>query len=328
MSRAVSLLIALALVGVSCGAPPTRTVTIGALPPGTSWYVFAATLSELLSETLPDEVRVEIRPRGGGVGNPILVDRQEVTVAIAQAATSAWATAGVEVYDKPAENIRALVGGLNSVWMIGVLSEAYIERTGNETLEAVLTSGDAVRIVVKPRGSSVPAFVDLAFEAFGLTRDDIRSNGGSIIQVSASQVPGLMRDGRADLYFESGVRGHPTLTEVATTVPVRFLDVPPIVRKRLEGPGVELTEMPLWFPSQKSPVPSVDMGTVLIANRALEDDLAYLITKTVCENREAMAKAHKAWASFDPTNAWRIEKTGAPLHPGAERYYREQGWLE
>ena len=204
MSRAVSLLIALALVGVSCGAPPTRTVTIGALPPGTSWYVFAATLSELLSETLPDEVRVEIRPRGGGVGNPILVDRQEVTVAIAQAATSAWATAGVEVYDKPAENIRALVGGLNSVWMIGVLSEAYIERTGNETLEAVLTSGDAVRIVMKPRGSSVPAFVDLAFEAFGLTRDDIRSNGGSIIQVSASQVPGLMRDGRADLYFESG----------------------------------------------------------------------------------------------------------------------------
>ena len=328
MSRRYLLALALTLVAQSCGAPPKRTVTIGALPPGTSWYVFAATLSELLSESLPDDVRVEIRPRGGGVGNPILVDRQNVTVAIAQAATAAWATAGAEVYDEPAQNIRALVGGLNSVWMIGVLSEAYIERTGNETLEKVLQSGDPVRIVMKPRGSSVPAFADLAFEAFGLTRDDIRARGGSIIQVSASQVPGLMRDGRADLYFESAVRGHPTLTEVATTVPVRFLDVPAAVRKRIEGPGVELSDLPKWFPNQKGPVRSVDMGTVLIANRALEDDLAYLITKTVCENRDAMAKAHKAWGSFDPTVAWRIEKTGAPLHKGAERYYREQGWLE
>ena len=246
---------------------------------------------------------------------------------MAQTATAAWAAAGVEAYEQPARNLRALVGGLNSVWMTALLTEAYIQRTGNETLEQVLRSEEPVRLVMKPRGSSVPLFADLVLEAFGLTREDIRRRGGRIIQVSASQIPSLMRDGRADLYFESAIRGHPALTEVATTVAVRFLDLPASVQERMGDHGIQWTELPKWFPGQQRPVAAADMGTVLIAHKTLDDELAYLITRTVCENREVMVKAHKAWASFDPRQAWRIENTGVPLHSGAERYYRERGWL-
>jgi TRAP-type uncharacterized transport system substrate-binding protein len=67
------------------------------------------------------------------------------------------------------------------------------------------------------------------------------------------------------------------------------------------------------------------MGTVLIANEILSDDLAHLITKTVCENRDKMAAAHKAWADFDPAVAGLEENTAMPLHPGAARYYQEKG---
>jgi TRAP-type uncharacterized transport system substrate-binding protein len=56
-------------------------------------------------------------------------------------------------------------------------------------------------------------------------------------------------------------------------------------------------------------------------------DQAYLITKTICENKEAMTLAHKAWKNFDPALAGKPEKTGIPLHPGAEKYYKEKGWL-
>ena len=311
----------------SCSAPSRRSVTIGAMEPGTSWYVFAATLAGLLEDALPPGARVEIRARGGGVGNPILVERGAVSVALSQAATAAWAYEGELVYEQPAKNIRALVGGLNPVWMTALLTEDYIERTGNDTLEKALRSKEPITIVMKPRGSSVPVFADLVLASFGLTRDDIRERGGQILQVSPSQIPGLLRDGRADLYFESAIRGHPALTEIATTVGVRFLDLPPAAQQRLEGPGVELTDLPKWFPNQARPVAAADMGTVLIARQDLEEDLAYVITKTVCESRDEMVKAHRAWASFEPETAWQIEKTGVPLHPGAERYYRERGWL-
>ena len=316
----------------ACGAGPNSdqtSITIGAMPPGTSWYVFAATLSNLLQEQLPEGARVEVIARGGGIGNPILVDRGDATIAISQAATAAWAAAGhPRAYKgKKHENIRALVGGLNSVWMTAMVREEYIARTGNDTLEKALLSDEPIRIVMKPAGSTVPVVADMLFDSLGITRDDITAKGGAIIQVSANQVPAILRDGRADLYFETSILGHPAVTEVTTTVDVRFVDFPDKVLAQLEGPGMNPIPMPEWFKGQSGPTKGVDMGTVLIAHKDLSDDLAYLVTKIVCEHKDEMAQAHKAWLSFDPTQGGRLEKTGLALHPGAERYFREQGWL-
>ena len=62
--------------------------------PGTSWYVFAATLANLLQKDLPEGTNAEVIARGGAIGNPILVDRGDATVALAQAATAVWAANG------------------------------------------------------------------------------------------------------------------------------------------------------------------------------------------------------------------------------------------
>lgn len=313
---------------LACGGQPDDRITIGAMPPGTSWYVFAATLAHLLQPAVGPGVAVEVVARGGGIGNPILVDRGEETIAIAQAATAAWAYAGNPLaYDREHRNLRALVGGLNRVWMAAMLTEDYIGRTGNSTLKAALLAQQPPRIVMKPRGSTVPVVAQLLFESLGTSREDIRSRGGDIIQVTANQVPALLRDGRADLYLETAIRGHPTVTEVATTTGVRFLDYPEETLQRLAGPGIERTPMPAWFRGQQQPVDSVDMGTVLITHREVSGELAQLVTETVCLNSEAMATAHRAWEDFDPSAAGRPGKTGIPLHPGAEAFYRQRGWL-
>lgn len=302
-------------------------VSIGAMPPGTSWYVFAATLSGLLESSLPPGMSVEVIARGGGVGNPILVDRGNATIALSQAATAAWAFYGnARAYKgEKHQHIRALVGGLNRVWMVAMLREEYIARTGNDSLEKAIRSDSPLRIIMKPNDSTVPVVADMILETFGASRETITAKGGEVIQVSANQIPSILRDGRADLYFETAIQGHPTVMEVATTVPVRFEDLPDEVLEKLRGPGVTPIPMPQWFPGQVGPLKSVDMGTILIANQDLSGDLAYLITKTVCENRDKMVAAHKAWADFDPATAGSKENTAIPLHPGAERYYREKG---
>ncbi len=316
------------LAGGGCGTAESDRITIGAMPPGTSWYVFAATLSQLLQRSLPGGARVEVVARGGGIGNPILVDRGQETIAISQAATASWAYNGnPAAYDRQHRNLRALVGGLNRVWMAAMLTEEYVERTGNATLRAAILSDAPVRIVMKPRGSTVPVVADMLLESLGTSREGIVGRGGTIVQVTANQIASIMRDGRADLYLETAIRGHPTLTEVATTTPVRFVNYPEETISELLGPGIERTPMPVWFPGQSEPLDSVDMGTVLITHRDAPFDLARLITKTVCENKAAMASAHRAWEDFDPRTAARPEKTGVPLHPGAEDYYRQRDWL-
>lgn len=320
------------LVAASLALPAiadAQTIKIGAMRLGSSWYVFGATLAKLLKDNLPAGTEVEVIAKGGGVGNPISVDQGKATIALANVATAVWARQGHPVVYKGKKygNIRALVGGLNSVWVTAMVKEDYIAKTGSDSLEKILLGDKPVRIVMKPAGSSVPVVADMIMAAMGVSRADITKKGGKIIQVSAKQIPALMRDNRADLYFETAVRGHPAVTETSLTANVRFLDLPDSVLAKLAKEGLNPTPLPQWFKGQSGPTKAVDLGTLIIANKSMSDDLAYLITKTIVENKDAMARAHKAWGSFKPELAGKPEKTGIPLHPGAARYYKEKGWL-
>ena len=322
-------IVILAILIITPSSLKAEAIKIQAMRLGSSWYIFGATLSSLLQENLPKGTTVEVVPKGGGVGNPISVSKDSSKIGLANVATVVWAWNGHAVVYKGQQyqNIRALVGGLNSVWITAMVREAYIKQTGNDTLEKILLSGKPVRVVMKPAGSSVPVVADMVLKAMGTSREKIVSNGGKIIQVSAKQIPALIRDARADLYFESALKGHPVTTETSLTGNVRFLDMPDGVLTKLAKEGLNPQPMPEFFKGQSGPTKALDMGTLLIANESLPDDLAYQITKTLCENKDAMAAAHKAWSNFKPEAAWKKENTGIPLHPGAVRYYKERGWM-
>lgn len=312
-------------------AGPTRAddIKIGAMRLGSAWYVFGATLSKLLKDNLPSGTNVEVIAKGGGVGNPISVNSKKATIALANVATSVWAMNGHPVVykGKKHSDIRALVGGLNSVWITAMVKEDYIAKTGNDTLEKILLGNKPVRIVMKPAGSSVPVVADMIMEAMGTNRDAIVKKGGEIIQVGAKQIPSLVRDNRADVYFESALKGHPAVTEASLTGNVRFVDLPDGVLQKLSKQGLNPVPLPKWFKGQSGPTKAVDMGTVIIAHKDMSDEMAYLITKTIVENKDAMAKAHKAWSRFDPKQGGKLAKTGIPLHPGAAKYFKEKGWM-
>ncbi|MEZ5398404.1 MAG: TAXI family TRAP transporter solute-binding subunit [Bryobacteraceae bacterium] len=309
-------------------APPHHALTIAAMAPGSSWYVFAATLARLLEPQLPGQ-SMEIFARGGGIGNPTLVERGKATVALGQVAVAVWAWEGLSIafHGVRHRRIRALVGGLNSVWMTAAARTTYLRQTGLATLAQVLRSKPGPRIIMKPPGSTVPVVADMIFEHYGLTRASIAANGGSIIQVAVNQIPEMLADNRADLYIESAVKGHPALTEAATTSEIRFLDFDDALLAGLARRGLKPSPLPAWFKGQTKPTAAADCGAVLLARDDLAEDLAYLIVKTICEKRDVMVRAHKAWADFHPPSSCRREATGIPLHPGAERYFRERGWI-
>jgi len=302
----------------------------GAMPLGSIWYVFAASFSKHITPALPPGSTVDIIARGGGVGNPIIVNEKKADVAFANVCTSAWAMAGEpEIYKgKKYTDIRALLGGLNEIFLVGMLSEDYIKRTGNDTLEKALTSKNPPRVIMKPAGSTVPPSVRLLLEGIGLTFDKYKAAGGQIIQVDVGQIPSMMRDGRADLYFESASPGHPATVEASTTVAVRFLDLPEKSLAHMAKNGLKVVSMPQHFKGQRGPVKAVDFGTNLIVHKDMPENVAYAITKAVVENRDAIVAENKAMQNFVAREAWKPENNGIPLHPGAVKYYREKGWMK
>ncbi len=106
---------------------------------------------------------------------------------------------------------------------------------------------------MKPAGSTVPPAVRMVFEGVGLDFDKYKAKGGQIIQVDVGQIPQMMRDGRADLYFESASPGHPATQEVSLTVPVRFVDLPEKSLAVLGKNGMKVHPMPQAFKGQNGP---------------------------------------------------------------------------
>ena len=64
----------------------------------------------------------------------------------------------------------------------------------------------------------------------------------------------------------------------------------------------------------------------VVSTADVPDDLVYKIVRTVFDNIEVLRRQHPAFRDLDPE---RMMKQGlsAPLHSGAERYYREIGMM-
>jgi uncharacterized protein len=71
-----------------------------------------------------------------------------------------------------------------------------------------------------------------------------------------------------------------------------------------------------------SPTPTFGVRATLVTTATTPDDVVYLMVKSVFENFEEFKRLHPALAQLDQGEMARAALT-APLHPGAERYYRE-----
>jgi TRAP transporter TAXI family solute receptor len=77
------------------------------------------------------------------------------------------------------------------------------------------------------------------------------------------------------------------------------------------------------YPNQHEPVRSISSPNVLAVRSDVPEDVVYHITRTIWENLAALQDIHAATRDMQLERA--VRGLGAPLHPGAIRYYRERG---
>ena len=298
---------------------------IATLGPGSAWYAYGATMAELLREALPSGSTVDVLPYAGSFGNNNLIENGEAELGLTMSTVADWAVNGTVNFDEPLTNVRTLVGGLDQYYY-GIIVQEDFEY---DSLEEIRENQAAVDIVTQPQGTLGQVGAGIVLEAAGISTDDIMSWGGSLTHTSTDVVRTEMQDGRADMWMQAIVPGHPTITELATVTGVRFLEFSPEVIAVLESEfGMPPATMPAGtFEGQDEDVALVGFPTVLVASAEMPDELAYLITKTIAEARDTLASRHAGMERFNPETAWTPEETGAPLHPGAERYYTEAGLM-
>src|SRR5712692_3737839 len=122
-SAAVGVALLLSLVAPPGFAQPSVTLAFATLDTGSAWYVYGATMAELLRKTLPPGSNVDVKPRAGGVGNPRLVARNETPLGLSFTLTNRWSFVSDAASTEKLENIRALVGGFDTYYLVAMATK-------------------------------------------------------------------------------------------------------------------------------------------------------------------------------------------------------------
>jgi TRAP transporter TAXI family solute receptor len=80
------------------------------------------------------------------------------------------------------------------------------------------------------------------------------------------------------------------------------------------------------YAGQTTDVPAVAIPNFLVSHTGVSNDLAYQMTKALYTNIDTLYAAHNSIKVMKRENA--IKGMPVPLHPGAERYYREVGLIK
>jgi hypothetical protein len=77
------------------------------------------------------------------------------------------------------------------------------------------------------------------------------------------------------------------------------------------------------YPGQTETVRTFGMANMLVAKAETDEDTIYRITRAIFENLDYLARVDRALADLHPAHA--LAGLSLPLHPGALRFYQEQG---
>ncbi|HAV73350.1 MAG TPA: C4-dicarboxylate ABC transporter, partial [Limnobacter sp.] len=136
----------------------------------------------------------------------------------------------------------------------------------------------------------------------------------------------LMKNRQLDATLQSAGLGVASLKDLSASMEVSMVAVPPEVVKKLGAPYVPGTIPAGTYQGQTKDVPTAAIVNFLITHSEVSDETAYQMTKLLWENLAALRSAHKAAEAIKFENA--LQGMPVPLHPGAEKFYREKGLIK
>ncbi len=251
----------------------------------------------------------------GSVSNVAAVASGAVETALAQADVVAWALEGKGLFaGKPAlANLRVIANlYLESMHIVvrrdsGITSvpglvgrKVSLDRPGSGT------RGDALAIL----------------EAYGVRQAKL-----SVLDLGPSQAADALNRGEIDAFFFLGGAPAANVADIAGGGNIGLLPIDGPVRDKLLKSGRYFTAG--MIPDGAYPgigaTPTLAVGAQWICAAELGEDLVHDITKALFDpvNRPVLAEGHPKAAEIALQTA--TSGLAAPLHPGAIRFYREQG---
>ena len=286
---------------------------------GGTYYPLGGMLAQLISNKVVlggKKLSATAETSGASVGNAQLLARKEVESAFVAADILDQAYKGQGQFDgKPVKNLRALGALYPEQVQLVTLASANVMSVKDLKGKSV-SSGSP--------GSGQWQLLGDLLEAYGMTRKDIGEDLSSFAQ-SVDKI----KDG--NLVASLITAGAPTssISDLANAREIRVVPLagPEIDALRKKQPYyAQVTLPPGTYKGQTQPVQTLAVMAIWATNDSLPEQTAYEVTKALYENTETLGQVHPKGKEISLKTA--LLSVSIPLHPGAERYYREKGLIK
>jgi len=279
---------------------------------------------------LPQGSRIDVETTSpGGLTAPFLVEDGECDLTIANPACAYWAANPPGLLGRPVtKNVLAIGGGFDEAITMIVLTDEFVKKTGITSLEEAIAKKYPFNFVTKAAGSLGEATAKTVLEIYGTSYDEIISWGGTINPVASATAIAMLKDGKADISIDQTTATQANWVELSMTSNIHVSVPNKQALEALKARGFTEFYIPKGSFNGLVTEDLLTAGSAhnLLVSKNVDEEVVYLITKALIENRQEMVNF------FAPMEVFDIEQAGAPgncgveLHPGALRYYRERGF--
>lgn len=284
------------------------------------YYPTGGAICRLVNQSRSEHgFRCSVESTGGSIYNINTVRAGELEFGVAQSdwqyhafnGSSSFADAGAF------EELRAVFSVHPEPFTLIVRADSEVQSFEDLT---------GLRVNVGNPGSGQRATMEVVMDAFGITMDDF----AVATEFQGSEMAQALCNGQIDAMIYTV--GHPAaaITEAATTCDVRLVDVAgePIDQLVADNSYYRTAVIPGgMYAGTDDDVTTFGVGATLVTSANVSEDIVYTLTKAVFDNFSDFTGLHPAFANLSE-EAMISDGLSAPLHAGAERYYRERGWIE
>ena len=298
-------------------APVKVTLAGGSV--GGSWSAIGEAIGEAIRKVAPGS-SYGYQPGQDGA-NAITVASGQTELGFVFSVMAKAAYDGTPPYKQKLPDLRA-IGTFGPL----IYQTIATEKSGIKTYNDM--KNRPVILCVNTKDSTQETMARALLQEHGITYADIEKNGGKVLYLSSSAALDLMKNGRADVRIGMEIAPEAKLAEAATTTKMVMVQPEAAAIKNVisKFPVLPVTIKANTYAFQTADLPTFEVPVTLIASKNLPDDVAYTVTKALVEQLDYLKTVVPSQLAKDTPES--IAKTSIPLHPGAEKYYKEKGLLK
>lgn len=320
MKKLFLLLVSCALLLAEESFAATKYVSIGTGAITGVYYPAGGAICRLVNRGRKEHgIRCSVESTGGSVANLNAIRNGAIDFGVVQSDWQYHAYNGTGFFadQKAFKELRSVLSLYSETFSLAV-----VDKSGIEKLDDIVGK----KVNFGPQGSGVFATMEVLNEVKGWTKESF----SAVTYLQPSEQPRALCDGKIDVMVYVSGNPNGVLQEAAQTCKIKLISIDSeTVAKLIEkNPFYVKSVIPGgMYAGNPGDTETFGVKASIVTSDKQSSEAVYNITKAVMDNFDNFKTLHPVFSSLKKEEMIR-EGNSAPLHPGAERYFREAKLLK